>query len=407
MISSQRDIDISSARKDQALGELLPKIDLSGGMNRNRRNYQQKQSLFPSSTEYYDSNSWQINFSQPIINFAAIFNLRQNLHYLDQANLIKLATEQELIAKYIETWMSIQSALANVDAESAKKDYAASELSKAKIGHLNDLVNEPELIRAQAEFDIASSDVDQAASELEIAISNLELLSGQAPSTEIALLEPKLDRLNAPFETNTQLELSNTLNPRINAAKKAADAAKQEIQKQSAGLLPTLELVANYSEKKQQEGDYPSQSGYSDKAGYVGLQLNIPIFSGGGQLAKKKEAQAQYEKALSDIEKERRNATQRLKQALQEYASAQRRQRAMHTSLSAAQLELVAARRSRDFGNGSDIEVFKAQLQVANTKRDEIKAICDKVSAYFNIKANTASINEADIQQLAEIFVEP
>jgi len=99
------------------------------------------------------------------------------------------------------------------------------------------------------------------------------------------------------------------------AALRAVDAARDEARKQRAGHQPTIDVVASYGRNAQAVGGFPGQNGYDIWQGSIGLQLNVPIYAGGGQDAKVREALAMQEKAAQALELAKRNARAMVKQA--------------------------------------------------------------------------------------------
>ena len=93
------------------------------------------------------------------------------------------------------------------------------------------------------------------------------------------------------------------------ASQVAVEIARRDISKNRAGHMPTLDLVAS-------TGRAPStQPSGVIKPTSIGIQWNIPIFSGFAVDSRVREAIALEERARNDLETARRAAAQGSRQA--------------------------------------------------------------------------------------------
>ena len=85
------------------------------------------------------------------------------------------------------------------------------------------------------------------------------------------LLSPEPDEI----ETWTGAALEQNLN--VLAARHAVDSARREVQKQRAGHLPSVDMVARHS-LNSTGGRFGS---YENTTNSIGVQVNVPLFQGG------------------------------------------------------------------------------------------------------------------------------
>jgi outer membrane protein/protease secretion system outer membrane protein len=155
------------------------------------------------------------------------------------------------------------------------------------------------------------------------------------------------------------------------ALKARVEATKLEVEKAQGGHYPTLDLVAQWQRSGSENVTTPSSS-YTNKV--IGLQLNLPLYSGGyadslvaQALAEQTRSEEVYEATRRDllvrIHKEYRGATEGvLKIKALEQAQ-----------VSAVQL-VLSSKRSFEAGARTVIDTLNAEQQLQAVRRDLAQA---------------------------------
>jgi outer membrane protein len=194
--------------------------------------------------------------------------------------------------------------------------------------------------------------------------------------------------------------------PQVLAAMQGLYAADEEIRKQRASYEPTLDLVGSYGKNAQQVGNFPGQNGYDIRTGTIGLQLSVPLFSGGGQVAKVSEALALREKARQDLAAARRSGRLAAKQAWYGWLAASARHEAALQGVRSALLSLRAAIAGIRSGVKTEVDRLQAVVQVEGARRDFNKARYDLIGTFLRLKAVFGQVTDDDIAKLQQMFVE-
>jgi len=265
--------------------------------------------------------------------------------------------------------------------------------------------NAAQVEEARARHDQAAADAATAQAEAQAKLAALEQIVGPlaayAPPfmrDDAALAEPGPDKLDAWLARATEQ------GPNVLAAAKALEAAGDEVRKQGAGHQPTLDFVANYGTNAQATGGFPGQAGYDIKQGAIGLQLTVPLFSGGAQAAKVDEAEAQREKARQDLEAARRGAVLATRQAWHGWHAARLRGRAGSQAVQAGAAALLAARRGVERGLKAELDALQAEQQWRAALRDFRRARYDEVIALAKLKAAAGALTQGDVRALDALF---
>jgi outer membrane protein len=182
-------------------------------------------------------------------------------------------------------------------------------------------------------------------------------------------------------------------------------AADEEVSKQRAGHQPTLDMVASYGNNDQNVGNFPGQPGYRIRTLTVGLQLNVPLYSGGTQSAKVAEAIALRDKARDDLEAARRQAMVGVKTAFFSWRAGLAKARAAKIAIGAAEKALAVAERGTARGLKTDADVLAARQQIAASRRDMRKGRYQQLTSYIKLKATLGDLSRVDIDELDQCFV--
>jgi len=193
-------------------------------------------------------------------------------------------------------------------------------------------------------------------------------------------------------------------NPSILAAQRAVDAANEEIRKQSAGHEPTLDLVASYGNNAQAAGISGGQLGFESRQSTIGLQLNIPLYAGGGQSAKVREALALRDRAAQELEAARRNARLSAKQTWFTWRASAVREASSKQAMQSAGLALSGAQSARSLGVKADIDVLQAEQQHATALRDWRKARYEAIISQLKLKAVCGQLAGEELVELDRLF---
>lgn len=406
-LSAKAAVQAARARTDQAFGGLLPQINVTANVNFNKRKYLTRSSEVPPAQDQYDSDSEQITLTQPIWKRPSYIGLQQAETAAFQAEQQLANTEQELLAKVVSVWLDLLAARDQVVFTQRQIAVAQHRWEETKRGFELNYIGRPELEEAKAKLGqamaeqvSAETDLNLKRAELEQIIGNVDQLTPTFMRTDAELADLSGEKLKAVLES---VEAGNH---NILAAIQAHESASHEVRKQQAGHQPTLDLVASYGKNSQAVGGFPGQAGYDIMLGTVGLQLNMPIYSGGTQSAKVDEAVAQKEKARFDIDAARNLSILSAKQAWYGWYSAYSKARAAGQAIKAANSALLAATVASHNGLKFETAVLEAQQKLSEAQRDYSKSRYDQVVNFVKLKSIMGVLLNEDIAALDSLFVD-
>jgi len=192
-------------------------------------------------------------------------------------------------------------------------------------------------------------------------------------------------------------------NAELAAQRQAVEVAARTIDRQRAGHLPTLSLVAS---NRLTSSD--SESSYNQKydTDSIGIQLSVPLFAGGGVSAATRQATAAHLQAGFELDAQRADVLTRLRQQFNLCSSAQARLRAYRLAVASAQTLVEATRKSVAGGERVNLDVLDAEQQLYGARRDLAEARHGYLRAWLQLRQLSGVLAAADLERLAGYFVD-
>lgn len=407
-LSAQANYQAAQERSNIAFSALLPQLNISVNTAQNDRKYVTKGTPETIDTQKFDSNSAQINLTQALWRHAERIASTQADLAAQQGQSQVAAVEHDLFIRFLQAWFDVMLARDNIHF-TAKQSAAASKLRDqatraAELG----LASEPELEDALARHEKSLAEQVAAEADEEVKISFLEQIIGPVQKFTPPSLSENQPMSSFPDKPLSHwLELAENSNPAIIAATYGVSAANEEIRKQRAGHEPTLDITGSYGRTQQGAGTTPSQQGYINTQGTIGLQLNIPLYSGQGQSAKVREAIALREKATQDLENARRSIRSACKQAWFGIQSGIARHNAATQAAKSATANLRVATSGKERGLKTDLDVLQATQQLYGALRDLRNARYETMLNKIKLKAAANQLTADDLVALNAAFFQP
>lgn len=405
-LSAQATYRASQERSNIAFSALLPQLNISGNTALNDRKYVTNGNPTTTDNQKFQSNNAQINVSQALWRHAEWIASTQAELAAQQGKNQVIAAEHDLLVRFLQTWFDVLSARNNIQ-YSIKQSAAANKLG-VQTSRAVELgaASIPELEEALARYENAKAEQVAAEAEMEVKIAALEQIVGPVAAFIPPFLPesfPSIFISDKPL--NNWLELAEHGNPAIMAAIYGVRAASEEIRKQRAGHEPTMDITGSYGRTTQGAGTTPSQQGYTNTQGTIGLQLNIPIYSGGGQSAKVREAIALREKTAQDLENARRSVRSAGKQAWYGIQAATARYNAATQAVKSASTNLRVATSGLERELKTDLDVLRANQQLFGGLRDLHNAQYEILLNKVKLKAVAGQLSGEDVIALDGLFV--
>ena len=130
----------------------------------------------------------------------------------------------------------------------------------------------------------------------------------------------------------------------------------------------------------------------------LGLQLSIPLYSGGALNSREREAAALYEKSKQDLENVRRSQAFQARQNYLLVVNGISTVNALAQAVVSSQSALDSNKLGYEVGVRINIDVLNAQQQVFSVARDLSTARYTTVMNHLKLKAVAGSLREEDLE---------
>lgn len=355
--------------------------------------------FIPDKTaSHYNTNSWGVSLAQPLFRWQNWSTYKQAELGAAAAETQYAAAKQDLIERVTQAYFDVLLAQEDVATAEAQKAAIAEQLAAAKRNFEVGTTTITDTHEAQARYDLITAGAIAAQNDLLVKKQALRILIGKEPEELKGLKAGVEINPPQPDDIGKWVESAEKDNLNVQLSKSNLEIANREIEKNRVGHYPTLDLVASHG--RQSSGTNPSLAilgGTDTDATVIGLQLNIPIFTGGLITSKTREAVALREKANAELENVRRLAALGARQAYLGVTSGLAQVKALEQAQLSSQSALDSNKLGYEVGVRVNIDVLNAQQQVYSTRRDLAKARLQTLTAQLKLKSATGSLTEQDL----------
>ena len=383
--------------KPQSRALLLPSANISANTTENDQTISTSGTFGSSGDARFNSHGYTVNVAQPLFRWDRYLSLKQADSIIQQAEAVQLSVQQELIIRVAEAYFKVLAAMDNIEFTKAETKSLSRQLEQANQRFEVGLTAITDVHEAQAGFDRATADNILAENLLDNAKESLREITGEY-IPEFASLGDSMPLVSPdPNNIDQWSTTAESQNMDIIAAKHSLESSRQEIKKQNAGHLPTLDLVASH-------GYNVSGGRFGDtkiKSTDIGLQLNVPIFQGGLISSRSKEARHRYNQSFQELEQALRAAQKETRQAYLGVISGISRVSALKQALVSTETALKATETGFEVGTRTAVDVVASQRATLDAKRNHARARYDYLLDSLRLKKAAGTLVPNDLKQIS------
>jgi len=391
-------------RLPQARAQMLPSISASLAQSHN-----QLRSVTPNflgvekatDTDYPSSNR-SLSLRQPLYRPQLMAQLRQARAQVADAEAVLGQEEQNLAVRvssaYFEAMLA-QDQLTLIKAQQTAyrgQLAAAARLFEAGSGTRTDIDD------AQSRLDMNLSQEIEARQNVTYTVQQLQTLVN-APIDKLATLDVVALKLQDPEPNSLAdwISRAEQASPQLVSLRARVEVARQDIQKAKAGHWPTLDAVAQYSDSESESVTNLS-SRYINRT--LGLQLNIPLYSGGYVNSLQRQTQASLERAEQTLEAARRDLGLRVFKEFRGVTENIPKIRALEQALRSADQLVLSSTRSFQAGSRTVIDILNAEQQRVVVQRDLAQARYMYLLSRIRLLSLVGGIAQSDMMAVNQVL---
>jgi outer membrane protein len=414
----------SRESKPQALAALLPQLEASGTFGQrdveqagtqlvNEIPGDETSPLVPvtlQSDSDLDSTTYQVSLRQTLFRWDQWAELKRADAQVAQAEADYMAAQQDLIQRTAQRYFDVLAAQDTVDAAQATLEAFSRQLEQADKRFEVGLIAITDVQEARAAHDQAAAAVIQAKRTLATAHELLRELTGE---TFDSLAGPVDDMpLNSPTPASEDQWVTSALeqNLRVTSARLATDIARQDVRVARSGHFPAFDIVATRNDQdfdgtevgRNAAGQTtpPSPADSSQTIDTIGVQVTVPIYSGGATSSRVRQRVYLHRAARERLERTQRETERAARDAYLGVISEISRVRALRQALESSRTALQATEAGFEVGTRTTVDVLDARRQLFEAQTNYSRSRYDYILNVLQLQLATGTLNKEHLDEI-------
>jgi len=400
LLASRATAEAGRERLPQARAQMLPNLSASLSQNNN-----QLTSITPdflgreqTTNRDYRSSNQTVQLRQPLFRPFLTSQYRQTEAQVLDAEATLAQEEQNLAVRVSGAYFDAVLSRDQLALVLAQRNTLTAQLEGTRKMFAAGSGTRTDVDEAQARLDMVVAQEIEARQNVAFTLRQLQILVNE-PIKQLASLNVAKLKLEGPkpADLDDWTLRAEQNSPQLAGLKAQLEAARQEVKKAQSGHLPTLDAIAQLT-SSESENVISVSSRYKNNS--IGLQLNIPIFSGGGVNASVRQALANVDRAEQALEAGRRDLGVKVHKHFRGITENIPKVAALEQALRSAEQLIVSNKKSFQAGSRTIIDILNAEQQHMVVSRDLAQARFMYLISRINL---LALVGGADMQMVNEI----
>jgi len=350
------------------------------------------------------ARSWGLNLRESLFSWSNWMAVKQADKEVAQAEATYRAAEQNLILRVAQAYFNVLSALDGLEANQASLQAISRQLDQADKRFEVGLIAITDVQEAKAARDTAAAAVIAAKRTLATAGDQLSEITGQKYDS---LNKPGEDMpLNTPEPANEDRWVSVSLDQNVSllSSRLAADIARENVRIAFGGHLPTLDLLASKSRTTSDASEtfagtpFGLNTTVNDRQ-YT-LQVTVPIFSGGFNQSRVRQAQYQWIAAKEGVVQSSRATERQARDAYLGVISGIARVQALRQALESSQTALKATEAGYEVGTRTAVDVLNSRRTLVQAQTDYAVSRYDYIISVIQLRLAAGNLSQNDVTEI-------
>jgi outer membrane protein len=409
----------------QALSALLPQVNGTLGISRTK----QDQNLVepfpgPNGTEvaaplevsgYTDERQYNVQLQQSVFSWANWKSLSRAHKQVAQAEAEYKVAQEQLIQRVAVAYFNVLSAQDVVNAQQAALTAVTQSLEQANKRYDVGLIPITDVKEAQAAHDTDAAAVIDAKRQLASMQQALREITDQdypslsKPGEDMTLNPPQ------PADPEHWVQVSMDQNLSLLSSRLGADVARDSVEVSRSGHFPTVGITAqrgvqNYTVNQTESFGGPPQSlryPQSGSSNSIGLQVTIPIFSGGLTQSEVRQAQYNWIAAKDNVQLVSRQTEHLARDSYNGLVSKIAQVNAQRQALISAQAALDATTAGYEVGTRTEVEVLQGRQSLVQAQTTYAQSRYDYLLDVIALRLAAGTLDRATLLDINKSLTAP
>ena len=405
--SASKDYEAGMENNGIGRSAVMPKIAAQYNQNANRATQWGAQYTGGPNTSTnwsYPSNYSYVQLTQPIFSLEAFARWRQGVAQADFSQSKYIFNTQDLLIRVLQAYTDLLFSQDQMQFQTAERDAFLEQWNVAKKLNKGGEASMTDMLEAESAYQVSEAKVVDAKDAVENARRKFNSIVGEPveDASKVSKLSGNFRYLNlASLKFDDWKEKALANNAELKAAENNMEIAKQEYRKNHAGHYPVVNLIGALT--TQQSNTVTSINNTTNQS-YLGVQVNLPLFSGGETNARSSQALANYEKAQADYDVTKDKVITELRKQYDLVVSGKQKVQALSSAQESATQLVKAMRKSVIAGERINVDVLLAEKGLFNTRRDLAQTKYNYLIAYLKLNQLGGSLEVDDFEKVAIYF---
>ncbi|HLQ07512.1 MAG TPA: TolC family outer membrane protein [Steroidobacteraceae bacterium] len=350
------------------------------------------------------TRSWGVNLRQNLFSWANWMTLKEASREVAQAEATYQAAEQQLILRVAQAYFNVLSAEDGLEANQASLEAISRQLDQANKRFEVGLIAITDVQEAKAARDTAAAAVIAAKRTLATSEDQLQEITGEKypqlakPGTDMPLKNPE------PADQSRWVNISLEQNLSLISSRLGAEIARDNVRVAVGGHLPTLDLVAGRSFQRQGVNEnfagerFGYDSYFNDRQ--IGVQLTVPIFSGGFTQSKVRQTQYLWIAAKEAVVQSSRATERQARDAYLGVISGIARVQALRQALESSRTALKATEAGYEVGTRTAVDVLNSRKTLVQAQTDYSGSRYDYIVSVLQLRLAAGNLDRAQLTDI-------
>jgi outer membrane protein len=351
---------------------------------------------FSTSVNQGNLQRWAVSARQPLFSLERLAQGRELDLSAQMAELKWQGDTQRSMMRTVQNYLNL--ALAQTVLEVNQRQEQALEKTMNEMKERYRLGDRPITDTHEANARWQAARAARMAAELDVVLKRTTLANSAALADE----QCNIRKLKSQFPAQAEgkplkewLGAADAGNPGLQLKRLEVSVGEQEIHRYAPLAGSSLDVVGEVSrDRLSGSGDFGPASNITH-SGMVGIQLTIPLYTGGMQSAKHDQAQALANQSRFELEQVKQQVAEETRAAWTGLSVNEQRSSALATALQASEDRLKATQLGWKIGDRSTLDLLNAQSDAANARLSLMLARVQWLLNRLELAMLSGGLNEA------------
>jgi len=365
-------------------------------------------SLIPGLTDAsttplaYTSQSRALNMRLPLYYKEGWERLRQGEAQAEYANALFEVRAKDLAQRLGQAYFELLLGLETIELAQAQVQTYREQINFANRRFTGGEGTRTEVFEATARLDLAEAQLIDARDQVDVARRTLSNITGRDSMSVTPLRHAPGTMTLVPAGLDAWMELGRRDSPELRVRQRAIETARADVARNRAGHMPRVDLVASISQTR---NDTVNTLNSEFNLRSIGVQVSLPIYSGGSVVAGVDQAVANLARAEAELENEVNTQMVEVRRQYLAVVNGLAKMSAYEKAAASSDVALEGTRQGLRAGIRTNLDVLDAQRQVFQARRDLAQARYQYLLAMLRLKSAAGQSLDEAIGELDKVLV--